>query len=184
MDWALCDIVADLAKDAACPPQRSDRNKVPRGFKHTHTLSLYGPCPPSITSFQCPPLLPTSPQSLQHNPNQSINQNGTAHRPHPHAHLSRAQLAQHDMSRDIINETAKYPASSHATTSTILTLILSASAYPSSSASASASASSKPRIRVLIQMIGTVAHRKCLIGGFCAITERVIGGGYWKATRR
>jgi hypothetical protein len=47
---------------------------------------------------------------------------------------------------------------------------------PSSSASASASTPSKPRTRVLIQTIGTMGHHKCLIGGFCAIAERVIGG--------
>jgi hypothetical protein len=45
---------------------------------------------------------------------------------------------------------------------------------PSSSASASTSTSSRPRIRVLIHMIGTMGHQKCLIGGFCAIAERVI----------
>jgi hypothetical protein len=34
----------------------------------------------------------------------------------------------------------------------------------------------EPRIRVLIQTIGTLGHRKCLIGGFSALAERVIGG--------
>ncbi|KAG9194383.1 hypothetical protein G6011_04418 [Alternaria panax] len=47
---------------------------------------------------------------------------------------------------------------------------------PSSSTSATTPASPRPRIRVLIQMIGTMGHQKCLIGGLCAITERVIGG--------
>ena len=36
--------------------------------------------------------------------------------------------------------------------------------------------STEPRIKVLIQVIGTLDHRKCLIGGFGAIAERVIGG--------
>jgi hypothetical protein len=42
--------------------------------------------------------------------------------------------------------------------------------------SPSTSTSSRPRFRVLIQMVGTVGHQKCLIGGFCAIAERVTGG--------
>ncbi|KAL1798442.1 hypothetical protein ACET3X_002479 [Alternaria dauci] len=51
-------------------------------------------------------------------------------------------------------------------------------APPSLSApvSASTSTSSRPRIRVLIQMIGSMGHRQCLVGGFCAIAERVVGG--------
>jgi hypothetical protein len=36
--------------------------------------------------------------------------------------------------------------------------------------------SAKSRIRVLIQMMGTLGHRKCLIGGLGAIAERVIWG--------
>jgi hypothetical protein len=38
------------------------------------------------------------------------------------------------------------------------------------------SPSAEPRIKVFIQMIGTLGHRKRLIGGFGAIAERVIGG--------
>lgn len=115
------------------------------------------------------------------------------------------QLAQHDISKDIMNETAKHLAflsryyfndphinplivsvpivdvpvvspGGGVTMAHKIALVVHETASSSAPASASASTSSRPRIRVLIRTIGTMGHRKCLVTNLCAIAERVFGG--------